>query len=161
MKKILSVAAIAALITTAASADGILNVHGGTATILNESVNTIGIGIGGGKTWESGMNLGMEVNLDYAKTKVDPTYTVETNFKLGYKLPVLNQAINLYGIGGVAAQATNNLTWIGFGYGAGLDYQFADSWLVGVEYKKYSLTEEKGVVSYDYDTTTAKIAYTF
>ncbi len=150
LKKLGLSAIIAGILATGAFANqteikvGVNAVDSGIAGTGSEYV----IGFGGNNLdTGKGVFWGVGFELAYAPLEVDVT-SFGVDFKLGYS-PINNLAV--YGIGTAQMQGIDGTNAYGFGYGAGIDYQFAKNFSVGAEYKTYTMTPDiNGYAGVDY-----------
>lgn len=157
MKKTLTAVAIIAILTTTANA-AVRDIHvsGGTSTIATETQPIYEIGYGVSGYFDTGLMLGVDFNFGAANTAKETTYNYGADMKLGFS-PIKNTSV--YAIGSAMSQSYANTTGYGFGYGAGIEYRFNNSFATAVEYKTYSMTTKVG--DYDFDSSQLKVKYTF
>jgi hypothetical protein len=160
MKKIVSIALVATLITTANAAQAKRDIHFGVGlseVINNEAETEYKIGYGINKTFESGIYAGVVIDFGYSNSEKDSIFTYGTDGRLGVTI----KDLSTYGIVSALYQTFDDaITGYAFGYGAGMEYAISDSFAVAVEYKSYSPTMENGV-SYDYTNTNLILKYTY
>jgi opacity protein-like surface antigen len=157
MKKILSIAAIAALFAGAANAADTdkyvkLGANAGEVKALSTTVDATSaeIGFGANMLWDNGFTLGFDTNFDYADYG-ESTSNVITTFAVDLKPGYTYKDITVFGIASAGMQGVESTdqTGYGFGYGAGIEYKALDWLAVAAEHKQYTFTTE----THDYDYT--------
>jgi opacity protein-like surface antigen len=163
IKKITLGAVLAAFLATNAMATK--EIHVGTSSV---DAGAFGSGIEYSAGW-AGSNLdtgpgifwGVGFDLGYAQLDTVDITSFSTDLKLGYS-PIKDLAVFVIGTG--MAQTIDSTNAYGFGYGAGIDYKFAEHFAIGAEYKTYTMTPDVGGyagVDYTYDKMGVNLKYVF
>lgn len=172
MKKITKIALASMLLTTALSADSVR--HFGI-TAMNSDVKMngadkfteYGVTFGATKYLESNILLGVDTSVTFGNMDVSNGQTdsilmtgVAVDAKAGYSF--FDRKVDLYATIGYAVQGFDNgeTNGVGMGYGAGVQYNFAQHWAVAADYKKYDMDYE-GLVDYDLNRVGVTVKYLF
>lgn len=148
MKKVLAAAVATALVTQGVWAEAEMTVRVASSEILENSQLQYGLGYGFTSYHNNGFAWSSETFLDYAQLEDTNVIGFGTALKLGYSM--FSNDLYLYGLGGLLVQDVGDGAY-GFGFGAGVNYRFAEHFSVGAEYQQYSMQE----LTVDYDYTQA------
>ncbi len=161
MKKVITTALAATLLTTSAMAGSHsqkrLNLTVGASTLGDSSATEYSMGMEGRKIWDNGLMLATSttvtlISLDEPVDDEVDLVGLDLDFKVGY----VYRAFSVYGFGTMTA----NSVVYGFGGGVGCEYQ-PTSWLsIGADYRSVS-TETAVGESYDYDSTRGYVTFIF
>ena len=141
------------------------DVHIGIARGENsyESINDKGevyiLGVGLTKVFDTGLYLGGSTDIEYIdihtkQTRGENNWGLTLDLRAGYQINYLS----FYAIGGLKAIGDDE-DYVGFGYGAGVEWRLCDTYLLSAEYKVYDLSGSR--IDYDYTTVGMNIKYLF
>lgn len=155
MKKIIIIAAIAALTTAGNAGTNDIHISGGTSTLDNKSQPIIEVGYGV-TSYTNGLLAGVSFDFAGLKTEKETTYNFGGDLKLGITI----KDTSIYGIGALLSQSYKHTSAYGYGFGAGAEYKITNNFATALEYKTYNMTPESAI-KYDFSAATIKMKYFF
>jgi opacity protein-like surface antigen len=153
-----------------------LDVHVGASSVAKENPTTsngtaitdsssdaslvaYNFGFGMKKTFDMGIFIGGNGDYEYiSQDGNNPLTNNDYAFYLDVRAGYTYSDISIYGIAGMRG-AQGNGDFIGYGGGAGVEWQFTEHFAVSAEYKQYAM--EGVYINYDYTVTGANIKYYF
>ena len=156
MKKFLLGSALV-LLTTTAFADNNFYIGGDSSKIENETAKEFTIGYGVNNVKDDRKGLYWAINMEYGYIKLDSEHGYNVSGDLDLGLSPLDN-LSVYGIISCLIQNINTEAY-GFGYGAGVEYDFSKKISTSLDYKTYNMNYDLG--DYDYDKFGLSLKYKF
>lgn len=138
---------------------------GHSSTILDNNAQFYTIGYGWDKTFTNSLYVGGTFAFNFGsinirdkttyKTKSETITGYDVDMRVGYSL----SDVDIFAIGGVAAQGFNSTTAYGFGYGVGVIWRIDERWSLGTEYKTHKMTANNLPDTYDYDVFVVRLGF--
>lgn len=173
MKKITKIALAATILTSALNADvvkhfGVTAINSDVKLENADKFTEYGVNFGATKYFDSNILLGVDASVTFGSMDFSSNGQTESilmtgvagDVKAGYSF--FDRKVDLYATIGFAGQGFDNgeSNAAGFGYGAGVQYNFAQHWAVAADYKKYDMDFE-GLVDYDLNRVGVTVKYLF
>jgi len=164
MKKKLKLLVLTGLLAVGTTASAYIEVGVAKQEYASTSITGFNVGLGSDTYWDSGFYSGFDFDVNFGELYSEQVLGLGMDINLGWSF---FDSLALYGLIGYNSQSIYNTsrsefnTYLGLGYGAGVNYKITDNFAVDLKYKKATLeyfdTTEFKFSGSDFDYTSLGI----